>query len=189
MHDITLTPRTPLEGLDIRIGDTVLREVTDMALAALCVPLGNEVMVGRALSRGFGLAMPDHGSATQCGACHAARSAPDQLFLFLGNRPDGALDDVMQAFEGVAYVTDQTDAWVFCALNGPGVHAALERICPLDLDDNAFPVGAYGRTVMEHMGTALLRTARDAFVLHSARSSARSFAQMLERALRDTQAP
>ena len=68
-------------------------------------------------------------------------------------------------------------------LAGPGAIAALERICPLDLHDSAFPVGAAGRTTMEHMSAVIIRTGPDTFLLLSASSSGMSFLHALETSL------
>ena len=107
--------------------------------------------------------------------------------MFLQDRPDLSIADVERAFQSIAYITDQSSNWVFCELSGTGVLSALERICPLDLSDAAFPVGAYARTVMEHMGAAILRLSDEVYLLISAGSSAKSFAHALEQSVRFTQ--
>ena len=53
--------------------------------------------------------------------------------------------------------------------------AALELICPVDLDPVAFPEDRVARTVLEHMGAIILREGADSFLLLSAASSAGAF--------------
>ena len=60
----------------------------------------------------------------------------------------------------------------------------LERLCPLDLHESAFPVGAAQRTVMEHMGAVILREGTDEFLLLSASSSAASFLHAVKTSIR-----
>jgi sarcosine oxidase subunit gamma len=184
---ITLTATSFLDGMDIQVGSARLREVTDMALASVAIPMNGAPSVSEALKSAFGLEMPGNRTSTQFGSARALLTGPDQIFLLLADRPDLATDDVEGAFEQSAYVTEQSSNWVICAVSGPDIRAALERLCPIDLHPNAFPVGAYARTVMEHMGAMIIRTDADSYLLLSTSSSARSFAHAVELSLRYTQ--
>ena len=77
-------------------------------------------------------------------------------------------------------MTDQSDAWVILALTGPLIYQTLERICPIDCSSSAMPIGTTARTVIDHIGTIIVRRPDDdngdpCFWLMSARSSAASF--------------
>jgi len=126
---------------------------------------------------------PETGASTP-GDRHAARVLgiqPDQVFiLFEPPDPDRPADTVKAALGAAAYVTDQSDSWAMLRIAGAGVRAALERICPLDLEDEAFPVGRVARTAMEHLAAIVLRDGADSFLLMSPRSSARSFLHAVE---------
>ena len=101
---------------------------------------------------------------------------PDQLFLlFEPPDPDRAAETVAAALGPAAYIADQSDSWAMLRMSGAGVRTALERICPLDLEDRAFPEGRVARTAMEHLSVIVLRDGADGFLLMSPRSSARSF--------------
>ena len=58
-------------------------------------------------------------------------------------------------------MTDQSDAWVILALTGPLVYRTLERICPIDCSSPAMPIGTTARTIIEHLGTIILRRPDD----------------------------
>ena len=176
MADITLSAKSPLDGLDVTVGECRLREV-QLALASVAIPLKGERALAKALKSHFALGMPDAKLTTVAGFARAARTGPDQLMLLL---EDQSAADVQSALSDVAYVTDQSDNWVQCEISGSGALAALERICPIDLHDASFPEHAYARTVMEHMGAAILRTGPQTWLLMSASSSAKSFAHAVE---------
>ena len=74
-------------------------------------------------------------------------------------------------------------------MSGTGVRVALERICPLDLDDQAFPEGRVARTAMEHLSVIILRDGPDSFLLMSPRSSARSFRHAVELSVENVSEP
>ncbi|KNG93420.1 sarcosine oxidase subunit gamma [Pseudaestuariivita atlantica] len=179
MADITLTA-APILGLDLTLGANTLRERDDLALVSVATPQGGEDALAKALKAGFKLAMPEPTRSTQAGDTHAIRTAADQMLLVFPHDGPDANTMVQGKLKGAGYTTDQTDVWVVIEASGPDTLAALERLCPLDLHDSAFPVGASARTVMEHMGAMILRMDADRFLLLSASSSAGSFAHALE---------
>ena len=89
MADFTLTAASPLAGYDQTLGGIRLRNVTDLALVSIALPLagGGESAVKHA----FGLALPPVGKSqmTQDGATRLARLGRDQLMaLFAHASPD-----------------------------------------------------------------------------------------------------
>lgn len=184
MADLTLTPKLPLDGLDKTIGACRLREC-DLALYALAIPQGGDAACAKAVKKVLGLTLPDANICSVSGENWAARTGQDQVMLILQEPLDAGK---IAALQDAVYVTLQTDAWVACELSGSGALAALERLCPIDLDPSVFAVGAFARTVMEHMGVAVLRTGPESYLLLSASSSARSFAHALEQSMSYTAA-
>jgi sarcosine oxidase subunit gamma len=73
-------------------------------------------------------------------------------------------------------------------VTGPLVEAVLSAGCPLDLDRNAFPVGACTRTLLAKAEVVLWRTAVDAFRLEVARSYAPYVIGLLAEAIRNERA-
>ena len=155
-----------------------LAEVAGLALVSAAVPLGGDEAFARALAEGFGAERPATGTSA-AGDRFALRVLglqPDQLFLlFEPPDPDRAAETVAAALGPAAYIADQSDSWAMLRMSGAGVRTVLERICPLDLEDRAFPEGRVARTAMEHLSVIVLRDGADSFLLMSPRSSARSF--------------
>ena len=183
MANAALVPRSPLGGYRRTIGGTTLSESAGLALVSVAVPQGGDGDFAAALAEGLGAVRPTTGDSTP-GDRHAARilgMQPDQLFiLFEPPDPDRAAETVAAALGSAAYITDQSDSWAMLRIAGPGVRAALERICPLDLADDIFPVGRVARTVMEYLAVIVLRDRADSFLLMSPRSSAGSFLHAVE---------
>lgn len=186
MVDAALTARPPLGGYRRAIGTVEIAEIAGLALVSAAVPLEGDPAFEAALVEGFGAARPATGDST-LGERYGARilgMQRDQAFiLFEPPDPDRAVETVEAALGPAAYVTDQSDSWAMLRIEGVGVRAALERICPLDLDDEAFPAGRVARTAMEHLAAIVLRDGTESFLLMSPRSSARSFLHAVERAV------
>jgi methylglutamate dehydrogenase subunit D len=183
-----LTPVAFLGHYAIEISGTRLTEVTDRALVSIATPDGGDAALADALRAAFGAEPPEVGRSTLStdSETRFLGLARDQIFALLPARGALAAPHLAQLLGGpVAYLTDQSDAWVMLRLEGTLALAALERICMLDLDAGAFPPGRVARTLMEHLGTILLREADDRFLLMSASSSARSFLHGLETSLRN----
>ena len=183
MADPVLVSRPPLDGYERTTGTVGVAEVTGLALVSAAVPRGGDAAFSAALADGFGAARPATGDSTR-GDRHAARvlgMQPDQMFiLFEAPDPDRAAETVAATLGSAAYVTDQSDSWAMLRIAGSRVRAALERICPLDLHEEAFPEGRVARTVMEHLAVIILRDGADSFLMMSPRSSARSFLHAVE---------
>jgi len=161
-------------------GDSSVVERNDIALVSVSTPQGGDATLAEALENGWSLDAPAPTLSTVSGDTRAIRTAPDQMMLVFPHPTPDANARVQDKLNGAGYTTDQTDAWVVLELSGPQVLSALERICPLDLHDSAFPVNAAGRTIMEHMGAFIVRTGDDTYLLMSASSSAQSFLHAVE---------
>ena len=177
MPEFTLTARPPLDGYSQQFGDLDCTELTDTALVSIATPLGGEDALGAAVKQAFKVALPAVGQSTVSGTdgTRFLGLQPGQVFAMLASDSDRAAAIIADKLGDAGYYTDQSDSWVILQLSGLQARKALERICPIDLHTDAFAVGAVTRTVMEHLGTIILRTGTDTFVLLSARSSAKSF--------------
>jgi methylglutamate dehydrogenase subunit D len=187
VSEFTLTAVPALGGHDENYDGTGLRELTDMAIVSLGLPLNGEAAARKAIATAFGATMPPVGNSvlSKDGLTRLARLGPDQLFAFFTNPSADAEQVIAARLNGTAYTTDQSDVWVALEISGPNARAALERICPLDLHPDIFATGNAARTVMEHLGTLILRIGPDKFMLLSASSSARSFLHALEVSIRN----
>ena len=171
------------EGLERSIGELTLAAIRDRALVSMAFPVGaRDAVSARVLDR-LGTALP------RIGRCEGDDPRliglqRDQVwcaFEQVEGSADGALAERLGADHGVR-LTDQSGGWVQLRLSGAGTIAVLERLCPLDLHERTMPVGSCARTVMEHLGTVLVRDGPEDFELLTARSSAQSFAHALENA-------
>lgn len=182
MLDLTLTAAPPLAGYDQSFENLRLRAPADLAIVSIALPLGGEAAAEKAIKSAYGAALPDIGTSTLSneGDARLVRLSPDAgLLIFTRATPD-AEPHVAGKLKGTAYTTDQTDVWTGVEISGPRARTALERICPIDLHPQSFAQGGAARTTMEHLGTLIIRTDADAFLLLSASSSAKSFLHALE---------
>jgi len=120
-----------------------------------------------------GLAWPEVGRSTVNAGTRCIGLQQDQVFIqsTLNDAEHAALFNTLSV---TGAVTDQSDSWVALAVAGSRRHEVLERICPIDIDENVFLEDAVARTSMEHLNAIIIRD-DDRFVLLSARSSAESF--------------
>jgi len=170
-----------LDGYTRDFGDVTLREMTDATIVSLAIPLGNATEVDAAIKLAFGLITPAVGSSVVSkDNMRLMRLGEDLLFALFETATPDAEEHVAKALNSSAYTTDQTDVWVAFEVSGLKSRSVLERICPIDLETSRFAENQTARTSMEHLGTIIIRTGTDKFVLLSASSSAGSFLHMLE---------
>ena len=187
MAEFSLTAAPPLAGVDEKFDGIRMRAPKDLAIVAVALPLGGEEAALKAIAKGYGAELPGPGktvSATEDDAT-LLRLAPDQAFIVFQRAEPDAGAVVAKRIGDVAYLTDQTDVWCGLEVSGPRARTALERICPIDIHADAFAVGDAARTVMEHLGTIIIRREQDSFLLLSASSSAGSFLHAVETSIRN----
>ncbi len=184
MAEFTLEAAPVLGGVDMPVGENRITERSDLALVSIATPLGGDEALAAALQKGWSLAVPEPTLSSVSGDTRAIRIAADQLMLVFTHDGPDANALVQGKLDGAGYTTDQTDVWVTLEVSGPDTLAALERLCPLDLHLDRFPVDATGRTIMEHMGALIVRLDTDRFLLMSASSSAGSFLHAVETSYR-----
>ena len=182
MFEQTLTNTPPLAGFDKQNTTVSLSEITDFALVSVAIPLGGGTVLQNEMAAKFGANFPECGKSTVStdGSTRFLGMQKDQAFALFKFQGDNAVSEIAKALGEAAYYTDQSDSWAMLRISGPRVRSALERICPLDLHQNAFALGAVARTMMEHLAVIILRTDQESFLLMSPRSSARSFLHILE---------
>ena len=187
MSEYTLIPRPPLGGYQKNFDGATLEELIDLAIVSIAIPRGGEENLANTLRVAYGadLPKPVKASVSVDGATRFFGLGNDQVFaVFTHDGPD-AVDIVAAKLNGCGYVTLQSDNWVTMRLSGPKSREALERICPIDLAPDFFPIGSAARTQMEHMGAIILLESEDTFVLLSASSSAESFLHALETSIKN----
>ena len=182
MLDFKLVSAPPLAGTNRSFDGGMLTAPADFAVVSFALPLGGEKPAATAIKTAYGVALPDVGKSalSKDGAARVVRTGLDQGFIIFTHATPDAEPHVAARLKGKAYTTDQTDVWVGLELTGPRARDVLERICPIDLHPDAFAEGDAARTTVEHLGTLIIRTGPDAFLLMSASSSAESFLHAVE---------
>lgn len=182
MSDFTLTSAPPLAGYNRQWSGVTLRAPADLAIVSLALPFGAEDAAKKAVKAAYGVDLPAVSKfvSTADKTASILRLSLEQAFVLFPHPTPEAEPVVAARLKGTAYTTDQTDVWTSLELSGPKARAVLERICPIDLHADAFAVNDAARTVMEHLGTIIVRTDADTFLLLSASSSATSFVHAVE---------
>ena len=173
MANFTLTAN-PAADVDIRSGDIRLRSVAHQPIVCVAAPQTLDTLP---------LPLPAPGKASMSDTHAALWIAPDQIFVLSFDRSAAAHGDLTQKLVGAGYIADQTDGWIVLDLSGPGSIPALERLCMVDISQDAFPVGSVARTAMEHMSAIVWRKDAQSYWLLSAKSSAESFIHAVETSL------
>lgn len=180
MHD--LASLTPLGGTAPRtetIGAVAISEVTDRALASVAARRGHATDFAAAAETLFGQKPPAPGAWSQAGDWTLIWTGPDQWFA---EAPFASHEDIARIVKDglgdTASVTEQTDGWACFDVEGAGVLALLERLCPLPTRQMA--TGAATRSIVEHMGCIVVCRRQGA---HFSLIAPRSFAGSLHHAL------
>lgn len=172
MHD--LAPLTALGATTPRhdmIDGITIAENPDVALASVAARRGKSESCATALADWLGAPVPE--VAQHSGDAKTVFwLGPDMWML---EAPVAAHEemarDLEKRFDGLASVTEQTDAWARFDLSGDGLDDMLARLTNLDL--GTLPKRFARRTVMEHIGCYLLRRG-SGYSIYGPRSSAGS---------------
>lgn len=180
MANHTLKPLTPL-GHDapetVTIGPVTIAETVTTALASLASRLGRAADVATA-AKTAGIPLPGPGKAAFNPPYGSFWLGPEQWMILV---PYDSHEDITAQlkplFTDAASITEQTDAWVQFDLTGESLPAIFELLCPLDTRN--MPDNAATRTIIEHLGTYVLRRTKDHFTIFGPRSSAVSLRHTL----------
>lgn len=178
MSSLTLTANPVLGGASHEQNGLQLLEIPNLRLMSIAANENQLSQASQTLESHCNVHWPDVGQSSLNNDVRALGLQAEQIFLMINNQSDAEFHQLANDVSGSAYVTEQSDSWVAVAVSGSQRHAALERICPLNLHDSVFPDGAVARTSMEYLSVIIVRDA-DRFILLSPRSSAQSFWHML----------
>ncbi|MBT8459364.1 MAG: hypothetical protein KJN60_06840 [Boseongicola sp.] len=184
--EISLSGAPILGDVHHDFGACTLAERTDIALISVAIPKDGRKALSDKLKELWELSVPSAMETRHTNKIRAIPMTVDQFMLAFSSDGTMSETDAQESLADVGYTTLQTDAWVILELKGSGAITALERICPIDLDQSAFPIGSAARTSMEHLGACIVRLEADQFWLMSARSSAQSFYHAVETSCRWT---
>lgn len=191
MGEFNLKPEPFLGGYERDFGSISIKELNQQAVVSFAIPNGGETKAKKTLEKLFGVSCPKVGESelSKDGSLRLMRLGPDQLFCLISDQPDthAAYRDIDQKLSQDIYTTDQSDVWVCLEVSGPQTLKVMERICPIDLHPDHFKINSVAQTTMEHLGTIILRSAKNTYVLLSASSSANSFLHTLETSIKNIQ--
>lgn len=184
MPDHRLAPLTALGHPDptvMTVGPVTIAERTDVALASLAARRGRAGDVAAA-ARTIGLPLPGPGRHAAGPVWSAFWLGPEQWMVEAGFETH---EDIVAALRPLcgdsASITEQTDAWVRYDLTGTDLAAVFERLCALDV--RSMQPGDATRTVIEHLGTYVIR-GTDGMTVLGPRSAARSLHHAVVTAVR-----
>lgn len=171
---VRLIATSPCDGLlPVKVGDTILDEVTPDRVTLVSPLVGKKGAVDAALKAEIGVGLPAPNRTTHKDGVRAIWVGPGQaLIVGASVSPEGAA------------VTDQSDAFAMISLEGTLAEAALARLCPIDLRQTQFKNGWTARTMLDLMTCSVTRTGRQAFEIMVFRSMAATAVHELSEALR-----
>ena len=174
-----LSTSTPLNGYKAVIGEVSLKEVTP-EIFSFSIPKKMQKKVDTIIKKILKFEPLSIGQSVSNKSedIRLIKNSVDQYFILFENESEVNL--IMPSLAQSFYITEQSDAWAGVLISGKKAPLCLERICPLDLSEKAFPVGTAVRTLMEHLNVLILKTGREDFTLFSGSSSAISFLEAIE---------
>lgn len=181
MVDQVMSRRSVIEGLVLPARKGIV-SVTEAEPAARFIYRGDAGLIGDA----WGIALPTTPMrAHALGSRAALWLGPDEwLLLAAADEQSSIATTLSSALAGQpAALVDVGHRQVGLTVSGPRATALLNAVCPLDLDESAFPVGMCARTILAKAEIVLWRTASDTFRLEIARSFAPYVVALLAEAL------
>ena len=88
------------------------------------------------------------------------------------------------SLDGLAAVSDQTDAWAVVHIEGLGVEDVLARLVPVDLRGHIFHVDHVAKTMLGHLSVTITRIGPQGFEIMVMRSMAATLVHDLQIAMR-----
>lgn len=170
---VKLIPLTPCAGLlPMTVGTISLTEVVLDQVTSIAPYAGKDKQVSAALKDQIGVGLPGVGRSLRKG---------DALIQWAGHRT--WFLRAAASLDGLAAVTDQSDAWAIAELAGAGAEDVLARLVPVDLRAGTFKKGHTARTLLGHMNVLITRTGPQAFQIMAMRSMAGTLVHELEQAM------
>jgi sarcosine oxidase subunit gamma len=149
-HDLAIAGRHG--GKDGEAGVRIALRA-DHALATIIVRAGKASAFAAALRDALAMTAPDAPHAVQQGGHQLVWSGPGQ-WLYIGPGR-AAIESLAARLQGLAAVSDQSDARAMVRVSGPRVRDALAKGCMVDLHPRGFATGHTALTSIAHIGVQL----------------------------------
>lgn len=192
MANETLNAVTALEDYQCVLDGFSLTEMPDKSLLSIGFSPSKLSQVATILTATLALEMPLTGARTIAEYKKGSNVdiiqrtlmglQRDQLWLLSMSDDDKVSLRNLARADAPFWMTDQSDAWVLLDIAGARCTEVLERLCPLDLNQECFTVTSVARTIFEHISVVIVRHSATRFYLLTPRSSVRSFVHALSHA-------
>jgi sarcosine oxidase gamma subunit len=106
----------------------------------MAIPLGEETKFKNSIKNIFGLKMPSPNKSVKSKDTRIFSTQPDQIFV-LTKRTDDPEKSMAIEFDGSAYITDQTDAWVILEISGIIITRSIRAHLSVGFRQRNFPIG------------------------------------------------
>ncbi|MBI1200646.1 MAG: sarcosine oxidase subunit gamma [Phenylobacterium sp.] len=187
MPELDTTPRSAFDGLLPLAGPHDGLEVIDRdgcGLATLVVRRDARKALRAALISQYGVELRD-GPVVSRGARISLIGTGADSWLAVSAGPNAGLyADLAARLAGCASLSDQSDGYGLLGVRGANAATVLQRLLPIDLHPDAFPVGAAAATLAAHIPLLLWRSGEAEFEVAVFRSYAGSFIHALDGAAR-----
>ena len=172
-----LHSKDPIGFKKENIGDLSIEEITNYSIVSIAVPDKNEKVLSNSIFSYYGINLPNVGksSISEVDNARVLGMQPSQYFIIFQTTNINPKIHIEKIINKLGYLTDQSDSWSSIKLTGFESKKALERICPIDLNDEVFKINDVARTNMEHIGVIIIKLTSNEFLLLSPRSSSHSF--------------
>jgi methylglutamate dehydrogenase subunit D len=178
---LELAPRSVFTGLLHPLGEqgspgVRVREERGISLATL---FSHGAPIAEAVRAEFGIALPERPAYVANGAVAFIGTGPQQ-WLALSREGGDWGRRLRSALGNAGSVVEQSDGYGVLSIAGPKARAVFEKGFPIDLHQDAFPVGAAASTLVAGVGvTVWLLEEAPRFEVMVARSLAGSFMHWL----------
>lgn len=161
------------DQLPREIGEIAMTEVTLDVVYAVAPFAGQTKATSAAIKDQIGLGLSAVGRSTSGSAARV---------IWFGHQTWLVTSKV--ALDGLAAVTDQSDAFAILRIAGAGVEDVLARLVPVDLRAHVFKPGHTAKTMLNHMSVTITRIDAQAFEIMAMRSMAGTLVHELDVAAR-----
>ncbi|EAU42092.1 Sarcosine oxidase, gamma subunit [Fulvimarina pelagi HTCC2506] len=162
MSEISVKAVHAFDGLITPVGETrpagvVVSERTELALAAVLARKRRAGDLAALVANEFGCHLPAPARRTEGRDISVVSTGPGAWLACREAGGYGFAENLAETMQGVASVTDQSDAFAVLRLTGPRVRNVLAKGIHLDLDANVFLPGHAAVTQCGHVGVSLWR--------------------------------
>lgn len=165
MAELSWIARSPLEhalvvgpyGANQTSPGVSLTEIRGFGLIQIMARRGRSADLANAIHAHFGVAAPYGPKMAQAESATLIWSGPDQFLVLSPREGSPSMQELRQAFSGLASLSDQSHARALIRIAGPDARAMLAKLSSIDLHPEQFPVSSAAATSVDHTSVNLWR--------------------------------